>query len=516
MSVELIAQGNALDEKYPLAAQVRARFPRGDLVAAAGHSLSRPCKQALQDVKAAFDRTNEKLHGIHWGQNEKESSEHDYAFKLHLHVPACQTLAEMLGCDREDVNLGNGLSDDMIRLLDTLVHPDVFGDRRKIMCLKYDFNSDLTIVRTFLFKTIIAALTSAATLYRSGGLTEKGMAAYSTLSDVFLGQAVSEEEQFAYIEEHFLVVVEPEADRLYNEDHILALIESNKSCLAGSLLPAVVFNTSQLLDIGRVNPQLIANGIPAVWDFAHSVGNVQHTLVKDQVLAGAGCGYKHLSGLAGCPGVIFQNSALLAEMSQKWGHIVPTPVSGWLSHGRTSPFDTFPLIDRFSVSIMQRRESVQRMRASNPEILALRVLIANLRVVSDFGVPQIMELKSALSEWLFESLAVAFKEDIQAGDFVFITPRQPERRGASVCFSLAQVNATQMQEALERDELKLGYKFEIDTRPGGEGPDSFRLTAHYAHMSFTDTAALASCLKQLYDELRDGDEPKAKRPRLLE
>jgi len=239
----------------------------------------------------------------------------------------------------------------------------------------------------------------------------------------------------------------------------------------------------------------------------------QHSLVKDQVLAGAGCGYKHLSGMAGCPGVIFQNSSLLAELARKWEHVVPTPVSGWLSHGRTGAFDAFPKIDRFSAEIMQKRESVQRMRASNPEILGLRVLIANIKVVSDFGVSKIMELKDALSEWLFESLDEVFKDDIKSGDFVFITPRCKERRGASVCFSLAHVSAVSVETALQNDEFNLGKKFEIDTRPGGDGPDTYRLTAHYAHMSFADTAALALSLKQVYERLLSKSMPDAKRAR---
>lgn len=510
----LITRAAALDEKHSVASQVRARFPRGEVVAAAAHSLSRPCKEAFEAVKGAFDRTNELLHGIHWGQNEKESSQHDYAFKLHLHVPACQTLSELLGCKRDDVNLGNGLSDDMIRLLETLVHPDIFGERCKMMCLKFDFNSDLTIVRSFLLKNIVAALTSAASLHRNGGLTEKGSSTYSTLAKIFLDPSVAEQEQFDYIEKHFLVVVEPEANRLYSEDHMLELIDKHKTSLAGALLPAVVFNTSQLLDIGRVNPKFVANGIPAIWDLAHSIGNVQHTLEKDQVLAGAGCGYKHLSGLAGCPGVIFQNSALLADMAQKWPHMVPTPVSGWLSHGRTGAFDTFGVIDRFCASIMHRRESVQRMRAGNPDILSLRVLIANLKVISDFGVQQIMMLKGELSKWLFECLDEAFKEEIKSGALVYITPHAEDKRGASICFSLANVSASKVEHALSHDEFSFGHKFEIDTRPGGDGPDTIRLTAHYAHMSFADTAALALCLKHVYDKLREDGEPASKRLRL--
>merc|ERR1712066_139747 len=115
-----------------------------------------------------------------------------------------------------------------------------------------------------------------------------------------------------------------------------------------------------------------------------------------------------------------------------------------------------------------------------------------------------MKLKSALSECLFNSLDEAFKDEIASGAFVYITPRLEEQRGASVCFSMAGVDATKVEKALMDDKFELGHRFEIDVRPGGDGPDTYRLTAHYAHMSFTDTVNLANCLKQVYDSLRSG------------
>jgi kynureninase len=81
------------------------------------------------------------------------------------------------------------------------------------------------------------------------------------------------------------------------------------------------------------------------------VGNVKHTAEADRVLAGAGCGYKHLNGLPGGPGFIYTNSKLIRQLSIKSssssgssssgdnahnGVVVteavhrPTPMSGWL------------------------------------------------------------------------------------------------------------------------------------------------------------------------------------------
>ena len=496
-----LAAAQSLDEQYVIGSAIRAQFPRGCVIAAAGHSLSRPCAAALEQVTNMFDRVKEELHGVHSDRNSQELADSDFAFKLHLHEPSCAVLSDLLGCEKADVNLGNGLSDDLIRLLDTLVHPEVFGKRRKVMCLKRDFNSDMTIVRTFMLKCIINALLAVSSLARQG-VGQDFASAYEDLASLFLNRDVSESEQFAYIEEHFLVIIPPMPNGLYDQDAIVSLIKSRKDELAGALVPAVVFNTGQLFDINKVNTEFVEAGIPAVWDMAHSIGNVVHSASTDRVLAAAGCGYKHLNGLPGGPGMIYLNSSQLESMQRLHPHIVPTPTSGWLSHGRTGPFDAFPTIDCFSVATLHPRHTIQRLRAGNPEVLGLKVLMANLAVTRTFGVSNIMQLKEALTVCLISALDSAFRVEQASGDFNLITPREMGCRGATMCFTLAQVDATQMEKALTDDRFGLGHKFEVDVRPGGDAPDTFRITAHYCHMGFVDAVNLAFCLKAIYDKMR--------------
>ena len=78
--------------------------------------------------------------------------------------------------------------------------------------------------------------------------------------------------------------------------------------------------------------------------------------------------------------------------------VIPTPMSGWLSNGRTDPFDAFSILSEFCVDTLQPLTSVQRQRASNPEVLALRTLIANLQVVEECSVTSWMTLMNALTE----------------------------------------------------------------------------------------------------------------------
>ena len=514
----LLEKAREQDEAFPIGERIRERFTRADVIAAAGHSLSRPCKKAEVLVSEVFKKVKNELHGVHFPSGmgkEEQDRDSDYAFKLHLHKPACGTLSQLLGCDAEDVNLGNGLSDDLIRLIETHLHPEIFGKRRKMMCLSRDFNSDLTIVRCFLVKAVVNALAAARPLFEgptgvfgsgtSSPRAEETIQEYRRLKSIFLGPDASEDKQFQEIRENFLVEIPSTEQGLYETDTIVSKIAQHQDELTGALLPVVVFHTSQLMDVKTVNAAFIDRSIFCVWDFAHSIGNVLHDVKVDKVLAGAGCGYKHLNGLPGGPGFIYQNSKLIREMwSAQNGDapiMRPTPVSGWLSHGRTNPFDAFPTIDRFNVSTLQPVESVQRLRASNPEVLALKVLIANLEVIDDFGVTAIMELKEALTVCLFEALEHFFADEIKNKVFTFITPKERSRRGATICFSVGGVDAKQLEEALLEDKHQLGQRFEVDVRPGAtkQDPDTFRVTAHYAHMSFTDAVNLAFCLKKCYE-----------------
>jgi selenocysteine lyase/cysteine desulfurase len=190
-------------------------------------------------------------------------------------------------------------------------------------------------------------------------------------------------------------------------------------------------------------------------------------------------------------------SSIINHQSTQFSHYILLP---YRSHGKTGPFDAFPTIDRFSAATLQPVESVQRMRASNPEVLALKVLIANLAVLDDFGVDTVMELKEALTVCLFDAIQHFFAAEIASKKFTFFTPREKSKRGATICFCIHGVDAKALEEALLVDKYQLGHRFEVDVRPGATkgDPDTFRVTAHYAHMGFADAANLAFCLHKCY------------------
>ena len=116
MKHTLTELGLQMDNENPISAEIRALFPKGVIVAAAGHSLSRPCLRATELVQGVFNKVNGELHGVHFPSGEgleKQSKDSDYAFKL-------------------------------------------------------DLNSDLTIVRSFVMKSVVNALIAVRPLYIGG------------------------------------------------------------------------------------------------------------------------------------------------------------------------------------------------------------------------------------------------------------------------------------------------------------------------------------------------------------
>ena len=491
--------GNQKDVEYPISEQIRALFPRGEVMAAAGHTFSRPCLGALVQGGGLFDAVSARLlKGFIPSSlnDEKESLSND---GHHLHKPSREILGELLGCDPEDVILGLGPCEELIKLINAYVHPQIFSKRRKVMCLGQDFHDNITIVRNFLLKTVVNALLAARPIFEEADGDEMARLLhqsqqgqeYKRLTAIFLNPQVPEEEQFKEIERTFMEIIEPSGGRgIYREDDMVATIERCHNELAGALLPSICYRTSQLLDMRRINHALIDRNVPCVWDMAHSVGDVQHTLASDRILCGAGWGYVHSSGLPGGTGVIYQNASLIREMSTRNGTCIrPISVNSSIARG-TYPSDVSAKLVR----------GIQRHRESDMEVLAFEVVTTNLQIISQFQVPVIMELKDALCECLIQSLDYFFHNEIAAGIFSYITPLEKERRGTTICFSLAGVDAKRVQRALYTDKYKLGYKFEIDMRPKTDDIDIdiFCVTAHYFHMSFTETVNLAFAIHNAY------------------
>jgi hypothetical protein len=401
--------------------------------------------------------------------------------------------------------------------METHLHPQIFGQRRKILCLastssNNDDNNNSSNVRSFLVKSIVNALAAVRPVFEAGSAGAAGSAfaalegsdfaqEFQRLSSIFLLPDANEAGMMAELDATFLAVITPDAHSgLYDTAAVLREIESVSADLCGAVLPSVVPLTSQLLDIKAINNALGDKaGVLCVWDLSHSAGAMLHALEKDGVVAAAACGHRLLNGVPGGPGFTYQNSALLSKLTSGAANATATTTAGALIQSTPSSGGNI-----------------------NPsEALALGVLMANLQVVQETGEEAWAKLMTALADSLVSSLDHFFDADIKNGTFRYLSPRDSACRGASVCVSLADVDPAALKRALRSDKYNFGMKFDIDTEAaasvcdasdissGGSGSGSgsgskkqhgaiVRLTAHCAHMSFKDTVNLACCLHAAY------------------
>jgi kynureninase len=209
-----------------------------------------------------------------------------------------------------------------------------------------------------------------------------------------------------------LVVVRPPAgeDRLTPEV-VEAAIAATGARLAVALLAGVNYATGQVHDVARLTEAVHAVGGVAMWDLAHSVGNVPVALRAAGVDVAAWCTYKYLNGGPGSPGQIFVNERLAGDAR------APRLAGWWGNEDET----------RFEMSETFRAErDANGWRVSNPSILSLAPLEASLAIFDEVGIEALRERSIRLTGYL-ETLV-----DALVPDATIITPRDPAERGAQL------------------------------------------------------------------------------------
>jgi kynureninase len=166
-------------------------------------------------------------------------------------------LAPLLGCEPDDVMVGNSTTVNLHQILATFCDPG-----RGILIDATHFPTDRYAVDAFL---------------RTRGFAD--------------GRRV----------------VEPvDDDRLLDEGRIL-------HSLAGvgfAVLPSVVYTTGQLLDMKLVDEAARNFDVPVAWDCSHSAGVVAHRFRDDGIGLAFGCGYKYLNGGPGAAAWLYVHPRL--------------------------------------------------------------------------------------------------------------------------------------------------------------------------------------------------------------
>ena len=225
-----------------------------------------------------------------------------------------------------------------------------------------------------------------------------------------------------------LVLIEGDERGIVSEDEIIEKMTDEVSI---AHLPAVVYRSSQLLDIERLTAAANERGIIIGFDCSHSVGVVPHRFDEWAVDFAMWCGYKYLCGGPGAPGFIYLN--------QKHFECEPG-LAGWFGYVKERQFD-------LNLDFEHARRA-GGWQVSSPGILGAAALAGALEVIREAGIDRIREKSLRMTAYL-----MYLADELLSGKrhrFRILTPRESHRRGGHV--------------ALTRDEHALRIKEALDLR----------------------------------------------------
>jgi kynureninase len=261
-----------------------------------------------------------------------------------------------------------------------------------------------------------------------------------------------------------LIVVRPrDGEDTIRPDDLDAAIERNRDELAVALLAGVNYATGQALDIRRHTAAIHAAGAIAIWDLAHSAGNVPLSLHDDDVDAATWCTYKYLNGGPGALGQLFIHERLARSRG--------TPrLAGWWGN---DPATRFEMAETFDPG-----PGADGFRVSTPPILSLAPIAVSLAMFDEVGMPALRERSVALTGELERLL------DAYVPDATIITPRDPLSRGSQLTI--------RVHDAHER----LGALEAFDVVADVREPDLIRLAPVPMYCSFEDVVRAVDALRQ--------------------
>ncbi len=248
---------------------------------------------------------------------------------------------------------------------------------------------------------------------------------------------------------YVLRLVAPGQNGLLQES---ALIEA----MAGAqmvVLPAVVYTTGQMLNMGRLTEAAHDAGAIIGFDCAHSIGSVEHHLDQWGVDFAFWCSYKHLNGGPGATGGLYLNR-------RHWD--IKPGLAGWFGSAKDKQMRM--------ASIIEPAEGAGRLQIGTPNILSMAPLEGALDIVEEAGIRSIRRKSIELTDFMLRM----FKSDPAFSAVRVITPEDPNQRGGHVTLQLS--GASGLSQALRAHGVVPDY------RP----PDMVRLAPAPLFTSFKD------------------------------
>ncbi len=186
-----------------------------------------------------------------------------------------------------------------------------------------------------------------------------------------------------------LSVVEPGADRLLDDGRIIAAMGGARlrgGATGFAVLPSVVYTTGQLLDLPGVTEAARGSNFLVAWDCSHSAGVVPHRLRAGGIDLAFGCGYKYLNGGPGAAAWLYVHPTLRDRLPG---------LAGWFG---CDPARQFEMGAAFHPA-----PDAGRFQIGTPHVFSLAPLLGALGTVSDAGIGRIRAKSTAQTRFLMDA-----------------------------------------------------------------------------------------------------------------
>ena len=384
-----------------------------DRIYLVGNSLGLLSKSAEKEIMRALDEWRE--HGVE-GWTKGEPAWFWYGEKLG------DMTAPLIGAEPEETIVTGSTTLNIHQLLASFYQPE--GSRKKILVDELNFPSDIYAVKSQ------------------------------------LAQHGNESE---------LVVVESRDGRTLEEDDIIAAFNDE---IAVALLPTVLYQSGQLLDVEKLTEAAHDKGIIIGFDLAHSVGILPHNLSGAGVDFALWCNYKYLNAGPGAVGGLYVNKK----------HFNREPgLAGWWGHEKETQFE---MSHEFTPAA-----GAGAMQISTLPIISSAPLFSSLEMINEIGIEKVRE--ESLKRTSYLAYLMAEKLDTEAVSYTIVTPENNSRRGGHIAVKF-KMEAYRISKALKEAGVIVDFR----------EPDTIRFAPSPLYISFEDLYNTVELLADIINNQR--------------
>jgi len=402
-----------LDKDNEMLAYKEEFYQDDDRVYLVGNSLGLLSKSAEKEIMRALDEWRE--YGVE-GWTKGKPAWFWYGEKLG------DMTAPLIGAEPEETIVTGSTTLNIHQLLASFYRPE--GRRKKILVDELNFPSDIYAVKSQ------------------------------------LAQHGNESE---------LVVVESRDGRTLEEEDIIAAFNDE---IAIALLPTVLYQSGQLLDVKMLTDAAHEHGILIGFDLAHSVGILPHDLSGAGVDFALWCNYKYLNAGPGAVGGLYVNKK----------HFDREPgLAGWWGHDKETQFE---MSHEFTPA-----EDAGAMQISTLPILSSAPLFSSLDMINEIGIEKVRE--ESLNRTSYLAYLMAEKLDTETVNYSIVTPEDDSRRGGHIAVKFER-EAYRISKALKEAGVIVDFR----------EPDTIRFAPSPLYISFEDLYNAVEILADIINQER--------------